>query len=99
MEAAPGNVKIQAITMFPATPQRTADRFLVAPTPMIAEVIVWVVEMGRPSWLLTHSTLAATDSAAKPAGGSRWITRRPSVLMIRQPPAYVPRASTVAEAQ
>ena len=32
--------------MFFATPQRTADSRLVAPTPMIAEVIVWVVEIG-----------------------------------------------------
>ena len=30
----------------PATPQRTAERRLVAPTPMIAEVMVCVVEIG-----------------------------------------------------
>ena len=45
---APGNVSTQAPTMLPATPQRTADSRLVAPTPMIAEVIVCVVEMGAP---------------------------------------------------
>ena len=28
-----------------ATPQRTAESFLVAPTPMMAEVMVWVVEI------------------------------------------------------
>ncbi len=37
------------MTMLPATPQRTADSRLVAPTPMIADVIVWVVEIGRPN--------------------------------------------------
>lgn len=31
--------------MLPATFQRTADSRLVAPTPRIEEVIVWVVEM------------------------------------------------------
>ena len=29
-----------------ATPQRTAEKRLVAPAPMIAEVMVWVVEIG-----------------------------------------------------
>ena len=43
---APGKVSTQAITMLPATPQRTAESRFVAPTPMIAEVIVWVVEIG-----------------------------------------------------
>ena len=33
--------------MLPATPQRTADSRLVAPTPMIAAVMVCVVEIGR----------------------------------------------------
>ena len=36
----------QPSTMFFATPQRTALTRLVAPTPMIAEVITWVVEIG-----------------------------------------------------
>jgi hypothetical protein len=34
--------------MFPATCQRTAVSRRVAPTPAIAEVIVCVVEIGRP---------------------------------------------------
>src|SRR5690348_12490055 len=85
--------------MLPATPQRTADTFFVAPTPMIADVIVCVVEIGRPSRDVANSTALATDSAAKPAGGSRWMTRRPSVRMTRQPPEYVPRPRTAADAQ
>src|SRR5947209_14116664 len=35
-----GIVKIHAQTIFPATPQRTADNLCVAPTPTIAPVIV-----------------------------------------------------------
>jgi len=35
-----GIVKIQAQMMSPATPQRTAESRLVAPTPMIAPVMV-----------------------------------------------------------
>jgi hypothetical protein len=35
-----GMVKTHAQIMFPATPQRTADSLLVAPTPTIAPVIV-----------------------------------------------------------
>ena len=41
-----GKVSTQAATMLRATPQRTAERRLVAPTPMTAEVIVCVVEIG-----------------------------------------------------
>ena len=39
-------VTIQAMTMFPATPQRTADVPRVVPTPMMAPVMVWVVDTG-----------------------------------------------------
>src|SRR5436190_596850 len=45
-DPAMGKVRIQAVTMERATPQRTAEKRLVAPAPMIAEVMVWVVEMG-----------------------------------------------------
>src|SRR3982750_1638922 len=84
---APGNVKIQAPTMLPATPQRTADSRLVAPTPMIDDVIVCVVEIGAPNVMpATYRMDAAVVSAAKPCGGSRWMIRRPRVRMIRQPP-------------
>ena len=49
MNPAAGSVTIQAITMLPAIPQRTADTLLAAPTPVIAPVIVWVVETGTPN--------------------------------------------------
>ena len=38
--AAAGSVRNQAITMFPATPQRTAEKRLVEPTPMIEALTV-----------------------------------------------------------
>src|SRR5919112_5235253 len=100
MSAAAGNVVTQAMTMLPATFQRTAFSDFVAPTPMIAEVIVWVVEIGafRTS-ALKYSTELATISAAKPSAGPRSMIFRPSVRMMRQPPAYVPAASTAAEVQ
>ena len=44
--AAIGMVSTQAMTMLPATPQRTAESRFVAPTPRIDEVIVCVVEIG-----------------------------------------------------
>lgn len=44
--AAAGMVMNQPRTMFLATPHRTAFTRFVAPTPMIAEVMTWVVEIG-----------------------------------------------------
>ena len=41
-----GNVSTQAATIVRATPQRTAEKRLVAPAPITAEVIVCVVEIG-----------------------------------------------------
>src|SRR5215207_5750823 len=43
---AAGSVTIQATTMLPATPQRTADSRRVAPTPMIDVVVMCVVDTG-----------------------------------------------------
>ena len=41
-------VSTHAQTIRVATPQRTAESLRVAPTPMIAPVMVWVVETGIP---------------------------------------------------
>ena len=49
MAAEHGTVRIQAQTMRPATPHRTAENFRTLPAPTIAPVIVWVVETGMPS--------------------------------------------------
>ena len=43
-----GMVSTQAQTIRVATPQRTAERRLVEPTPTIAPVMVWVVLTGIP---------------------------------------------------
>ena len=48
MPAEAGMVMIHAMTMLPATPQRTAEVPLVVPTPMMAPVMVCVVETGMP---------------------------------------------------
>src|SRR5271167_120618 len=44
-----GIVRIQAQTMRPATPQRTADKRCKEPTPTMAPVMVWVVLTGMPA--------------------------------------------------
>ena len=43
-----GKVRIQAATMFLATPHLTAERRQVAPTPIIAPLMQWVVLTGIP---------------------------------------------------
>ncbi len=59
-----GIVTIQAVTMLPATPQRTARRLPVAPTPMMLELMTWVVEIGMPSRVASSMIVAAVVSAA-----------------------------------
>ena len=49
MTKAPGIVRTHAHTTRPATPQRTAERRCVVPTPTIAPAIVCVVETGIPA--------------------------------------------------
>ena len=44
--AAAGRVSSQATTMFPATPQRTAEKRLAAPAPVMPPEMTWVVESG-----------------------------------------------------
>jgi len=70
-----GMVTIQAVTMFPATPQCTARRLPVAPTPRIDELMTWVVETGMPRRLATSIIVAAVVSAAKP-----WIGFNSTIL-------------------
>src|SRR5258707_11722114 len=89
-------VRIQAITMLPATPQRTADRRSLDPTPMIALEITWVVDTGIPKWDAVRMIVAAVVSAANPWTGSSLTTFWPIVRMIRQPPAAVPSDIAVA---
>lgn len=79
MIAAIGIVRIQAHTILPATPQRTAERRRVAPTPTIAPVIVCVVETGMPKELARKSVIAPAVSAAKPPTGCNFVIFEPIV--------------------
>ena len=81
---------IQANTMLFATLQRTADTFRAAPTPMIAPVMVWVVETGMPSQVATNSVIAPPVSAQKPCTGVSRVIFEPMVFTMRQPPISVP---------
>ena len=59
---------------------------MAAPAPMIAPVITWVVESGKPTCEADRITAAPVPWAAKPCAGSILMIRLPIVLMIRQPP-------------
>ena len=88
--AAAGIVSTHAQTMCAATPQRTAERRLVAPTPIMAVLIVWVVLKGMPKREASSMVKAAPVSAAKPWTGSSFVSLRPMVLTILHPPTAVP---------
>src|ERR1700674_1860644 len=72
MNAAQGMVRIQATTMFSATPQRTAESLLTAPTPIIAPVMVCVVETGTPSSVARKRVIAPPVSAQNPPHGTQF---------------------------
>src|SRR6185295_19740273 len=61
-----GMVSTQAQTMVPATPHFTADSRRVAPTPMMAPVMVWVVDTGIPSMVAMIKVMAPDVSAQNP---------------------------------
>ena len=91
MEAAAGIVNTQAQMIRPATPHLTALRRRVAPTPMIAPVMVCVVETGMPKLVTPNKVKAPAVSAQKPPTGLSLVIFDPIVLTIRQPPESVPK--------
>src|SRR3954469_10535013 len=93
-----GSVSTHAIRMLIATPQRTALMRLLAPAPMIAELMLWVVDTGMPRWLAERMTAVPLVWAAKPCNGEMRMIFEPMVLMMRLPPAMVPRAIALAHA-
>ena len=95
MKADAGMVKIQAQTILPATPQRTADIFCAEPTPTMAPVMVWVVDTGTPSALAMNRVMAPPVSAQKPPTGFNLVIFWPMVLTMRQPPNKVPKLIAV----
>ena len=88
-------VNIHAQIMFPATPQRTAViRLVVAPTPTMAPVTVWVVLTGIPAIDAPIIEKAAAASAQKPPEGWSLVILVPIVLTIRHPPDMKPKEMT-----
>src|SRR5690606_13646431 len=94
---AAGIVRIHAQIIFSTIVHLMALKRLAVPTPMIAELMLWVVDTGMPSALARVITDAALVSAAKPWIGWSFTSLWPSVLMMRQPPAAVPAAMTSAQ--
>lgn len=89
-----GIVRIQAQTIFLATPQRTAEKPFNEPTPMMAPVTVCVVETGIPNSVANASVSALAVSEQKPLTGFNLVILIPMVFTIRQPPKQVPKAIT-----
>ena len=90
-KALTGIVRIHAQRRLMVTPQRTADKRLVAPTPMIDPVMVWVVLTGIFRASVTKRVIAPAVSAATPSKGVTLVILVPIVLMIFHPPLMVPR--------
>src|SRR5437762_10205982 len=84
-----GMVRTQAHTMRPATPHFTAETRRVAPTPMIAPVMVWVVDTGMPREVARKRVIAPAVSAQNPPKGCSLVIFVPIVFTIRQPPNIV----------
>src|SRR5699024_1276907 len=66
MRPHPGKVKNQVSIIALTAPELMADRRLTAPTPMMALVLVWVVDTGMPSRLEYSRQSAPARSAQKP---------------------------------
>src|SRR4051794_36667388 len=92
-----GMVSTQAMSMFLATPQRTAETRLDAPTPMMLAEMTCVVLTGALSQVATRITVAPAVSAAKPLIGRSLMILWPIVFMMRQPPEAVPSPIAVAQ--
>src|SRR5688572_27095510 len=90
-------VKIHAQTIFSTTVHLTAESFFAAPTPMMADEMLCVVDTGIPSVVAVKITAEELVSAAKPLMGCNLTILCPNVLMIRQPPAAVPAAIVIAQ--
>ena len=83
-------VSTQAHSKPIVTPHRTALNLFVAPTPIIAPVIVCVVETGIPKLLTTNKVNAPAVSAQTPSNALTFVILDPIVLTIFQPPNNVP---------
>ena len=70
-----GIVRSHAIAMLPATAHRTFDVPFVVPTPMIAPVIVCVVDTGIPKCVAMNNVIDPAASAANPPTGFNFVMR------------------------
>ena len=82
----------QAQMILMVSPQRTADKRFVRPTPIIAPVVVCVVETGMPNFCVKNNVKEAAVSAQNPSSGVILVILEPIVLTIFQPPDMVPTA-------
>lgn len=70
------------------TPQRTDESLREAPVPSTDDVTTCVLEMGAAKTnAMTYNRIDALVWAANALGGSSAVIRRPSVRMMRYPPA------------
>src|SRR5437762_13987091 len=93
MNAEHGMVRTQAVTIRWPQIHLTDRTPLVVPTPRIAPVMAWVVEIGTPRILVKPKiATAAAVSAQKPPTGWRRVMPLPIVFTIRHPPNIVPSA-------
>ena len=90
-----GMVNIQAQSRLMVTPQRTADKRLVAHTRIIARVMVCVVLTGMPRCSVRYKVAAPAVSADTPSSGVTFVMRVPIVFTIFHPPLIVPNAMAV----
>src|SRR5690348_93501 len=86
-----GMVSTHAHSRLMVTPQRTALSRLVAPTPMMEPVMVWVVLTGMPRASVMNRVMAPAVSALTPSKAVTLVIRLPMVLTMRQPPSMVPK--------
>src|SRR5438034_875156 len=75
-----GIVRIHAMIMLPATPHRTPESRFVAPTPMIAPVMVCVVLTGIPPHAVIKSVRPPAASALNPPVGLSFVIFCPIVF-------------------
>src|SRR5580658_5920680 len=97
-KALTGMVNIQAHSRLIVTPHLTAERRLVAPTPMIDPVMVCVVLTGMPSFSVRNKVNAPAVSALTPSSGVTLVILVPMVFTIFHPPLMVPSPMAVKQA-
>ena len=90
-----GIVNTQAVIRLLVIPHRTAERRLVAPTPIIAPVMVWVVLTGIFRYSVRYNVNAPAVSATTPSKGVTLVILVPMVFTIFHPPDIVPKEMAV----